>query len=50
MYHSRDIADLRADVRRNCVIFLDLCKEAGLSVLQFLSILNQLPLDVIFHS
>lgn len=33
MYHSRDIADLRADVRTNCVIFLDLCKEAGLSVL-----------------
>lgn len=33
MYHSRDIADLRADVRRNCVIFLDLCKEAGLPVL-----------------
>ena len=33
MYHSRDIADLRADVRANCVIFLDLCKEAGLSVL-----------------
>ena len=33
MYHSRDIADLRADVRRNCVIFLDLCKQAGLPVL-----------------
>ena len=33
MYHSRDIADLRADVRANCVIFLDLCKEAGLPVL-----------------
>ena len=33
MYHSRDIADLREDVRRNCVIFLDLCKEAGLPVL-----------------
>ena len=33
MYHSRDIADLREDVRANCVIFLDLCKEAGLSVL-----------------
>ena len=33
MYHSKDIADLRADVRRNCVIFLDLCKEAGLPVL-----------------
>ena len=33
MYHSRDIADLRADVRANCVIFLTLCKEAGLSVL-----------------
>lgn len=33
MYHSRDIADLRADVRRNCVIFLDLCKHAGLPVL-----------------
>ena len=25
MYHSRDIADLRADVRANCVIFLNLC-------------------------
>ena len=33
MYHSKDIADLRADVRANCVIFLDLCKEAGLPVL-----------------
>ena len=33
MYHSRDIADLRADVRANCVIFLNLCKEAGLPVL-----------------
>ena len=33
MYHSRDIADLRSDVRANCVIFLDLCKEAGLPVL-----------------
>ena len=33
MYHSRDIADLRADVRANCVIFLDLCKEAELPVL-----------------
>lgn len=33
MYHSRDIADLRADVRANCVIFLGLCKEAGLPVL-----------------
>ena len=33
MYHSRDIADLRADVRANCIIFLDLCKEAGLPVL-----------------
>ena len=33
MYHSRDISDLRADVRANCVIFLDLCKEAGLPVL-----------------
>ena len=33
MYHSRDIADLRADVRANCVIFIDLCKEAGLPVL-----------------
>lgn len=33
MYHSRDIDDLRADVRANCVIFLDLCKEAGLPVL-----------------
>ena len=33
MYHSRDIADLRADVRDNCIIFIDLCKEAGLPVL-----------------
>ena len=33
MYHSRDIADLRADVRANCIIFIDLCKEAGLPVL-----------------
>ena len=33
MYHSRDISDLRADVRANCVIFLYLCKEAGLPVL-----------------
>ena len=33
MYHSRDIADLRADVMANCVIFIDLCKEAGLQVL-----------------
>lgn len=33
MYHSRNIADLRADVRANCVIFLDLCKQAGLPVL-----------------
>ena len=33
MYHSRDIADLRADVRANCFIFIDLCKEAGLPVL-----------------
>ena len=33
MYYSRDIADLRADVRANCVIFLDLCKQAGLPVL-----------------
>ena len=33
MYHSRDIADLRADVRANCVIFLNLCKEAVLPVL-----------------
>lgn len=33
MYHSRDVADLRADVRANCVIFIDLCKEAGLPVL-----------------
>ena len=33
MYHSRDIADLRADVRANCIIFIDLCKQAGLPVL-----------------
>ena len=33
MYHSRDIADLRADVRANCIIFIDLCKGAGLPVL-----------------
>lgn len=33
MYHSRDIANLRADVRANCIIFIDLCKEAGLPVL-----------------
>ena len=33
MYHSRDISDLRSDVRANCFIFLDLCKEAGLPVL-----------------
>lgn len=33
MYHSRDTADLRADVRANCIIFIDLCKEAGLPVL-----------------
>ena len=33
MYHSRDISDLRADVRANCIIFIDLCKEAGLPVL-----------------
>ena len=33
MYHSRDIACLRADVRANCIIFIDLCKEAGLPVL-----------------
>ena len=33
MYHSRDIADLRADVRANCIVFIDLCKEAGLPVL-----------------
>lgn len=33
MYHSRDIADLRTDVRANCIIFIDLCKEAGLPVL-----------------
>lgn len=33
MYHSRDLADLRADVRANCEIFLNLCKEAGLKVL-----------------
>ena len=33
MYHSRDIAYLRADVRANCIIFIDLCKEAGLPVL-----------------
>ena len=33
MYHSRDIADLRADVRANCIIFIDICKEAGLPVL-----------------
>ena len=33
MYHSRDIAYLRADVRANCIIFIDLCKQAGLPVL-----------------
>lgn len=33
MVHSRDLAYLRKDVRANCVIFLDLCKEAGLPVL-----------------
>ena len=33
MYHSRDIAHLRADVRANCIIFIDLCKQAGLPVL-----------------
>ena len=33
MYHSRDISDLRADVRANCIIFIDLCKEVGLPVL-----------------
>lgn len=33
MVHSRDLAYLRRDVRANCVIFLDLCKSAGLPVL-----------------
>ncbi len=33
MYHSRDLDDLRADVRANCGIFLELCKQAGLVVL-----------------
>ena len=33
MYHSSNIADLRADVRANCAAFLDLCRQAGLSVL-----------------
>lgn len=33
MVHSRDLAYLRKDVRANCVIFLDLCREAGLPVL-----------------
>lgn len=33
MVHSRDLAALRKDVRANCVIFLDLCKAAGLPVL-----------------
>lgn len=33
MYHSRDLKDLRADVRANCEIFLALCKAAGLNVL-----------------
>ena len=33
MYHSRDLDDLRADVRANCEIFLELCKQAGLVVL-----------------
>lgn len=30
MLKSGDIKYLRADVRRNCLIFLDLCKQAGL--------------------
>lgn len=33
MVHSRDLAYLRKDVRANCVIFLDLCRAAGLPVL-----------------
>lgn len=33
MFHSRDIKYLREDVRVNAQIFLDLCKEEGLSVL-----------------
>lgn len=33
MVHSRDLAYLRKDVRANCAIFLDLCREAGLPVL-----------------
>ena len=33
MYHSRDIAELRADVRANCIIFLNLCKQEGLNVI-----------------
>ena len=33
MYHSRSLDDLRADVRANCEIFLELCKQAGLVVL-----------------
>ncbi|GEM_PF-523825 len=33
MYHSRDLKDLRADVRANCETFLALCKAEGLNVL-----------------
>lgn len=33
MFHSRDLAYLRSDVRANCETFLAKCKAAGLNVL-----------------
>ena len=33
MFHSRELKYLREDVRANCEVFLELCKEAGLKVL-----------------